>query len=224
MVSPSVRRILHCDMDSFYAAVHMRDDPSLQGLPVVIGGSPKERGVVAAASYEARRFGIRSAMPAARAVRLCPRVVFLRPDFSRYRKESQAIFEIFRRFTPVVQPVSIDEAYLDVSEHLEPLGNATAVATAIKHTSLEELEPELDRLSERVAQGLARRGLSACTFTVKIRYGDFTTVTRARTINGPTCDPEAIKVYSRSLLRRSEAGERPVRYCQLEPIAGRLGR
>ena len=125
-------------MDCFYAAVHMRDDPSLRGLPVVIGGSPEGRGVVAAASYEARAFGIRSATPAARAARLCPQAVFLKPEFPRYRRESLAVFEIFRGFTEVVQPVSIDEAYLDVSDCLERWGSATAVAAAIRQRVRDE--------------------------------------------------------------------------------------
>ncbi|MCP4202523.1 MAG: DNA polymerase IV, partial [bacterium] len=126
------RRILHCDMDCFYAAVHMRDEPPLRGKPVVIGGSPEGRGVVAAASYEARAFGIRSAMPAARARRRCPKAVFLRPDFPRYRRESEEIFKIFRQFTQVVQPVSIDEAYLDVSDVWRGYGSATALAGELR--------------------------------------------------------------------------------------------
>ncbi|HMB54447.1 MAG TPA: DNA polymerase IV [Thermoanaerobaculia bacterium] len=126
------RRILHCDMDSFYAAVHQRDDPSLVGKPVVIGGDPSGRGVVAAASYEVRRFGVRSAMPSAEARRRCPHAVFIRPDFQRYRRESEAIFALYREVTPLVQAVSIDEAYLDVSDHLGDHGSATAVAKAIR--------------------------------------------------------------------------------------------
>ncbi|MEL7061123.1 MAG: DNA polymerase IV [Acidobacteriota bacterium] len=133
-----VRRILHCDMDCFYAQVHMRDDPSLRGKPVVIGGSPQGRGVVAAASYEARAFGIRSAMPAAQAVRRCPQAIFLKPEFSRYRQESDRIFEIFRRFTPIVQTASLDEAYLDVTDHLGKHPGATAVAREIRRQVLEE--------------------------------------------------------------------------------------
>ncbi len=336
MASAPVRRILHCDMDSFYAAVHVRDDPTLRGKPVVIGGSPEGRGVVAAASYEARRFGVRSATPAARALRLCPQAVFIRPDFSRYRRESRAILEIFRRFTPLIQPVSIDEAYLDVSQHLEPWGSATGMAAEIKRCvrqerqltvsvgvapnrllakiasdfdkpdgltvvpprrvqafldplpvrslpgvgpatarrlaklgietiaelravpldrlterlgshgrrlyehargiderpvrlarerkslstettyardlgRLEEMDRELDRLAAQVARGLARRSLSACTFTVKIRYGDFTTVSRSRTLSAPTADTFVIQAHARDLLRRSEAAQRPVR-------------
>ena len=123
-----LRRILHADMDCFYAAVHTRDDPALVGKPVVVGGDPSGRGVVAAANYEARKFGIHSAMPAAEARRRCADTIFLRPDFSRYREESQAIFDIYREYTPLVQTLSLDEAYLDVSEHLGAFGSATAIA------------------------------------------------------------------------------------------------
>ncbi len=132
------RRILHCDMDCFYAAVHVRDDPSLRGKPVVVGGSPSGRGVIAAASYEARAFGVHSAMPAARAVRLCPQAVFIRPDFGRYTAESKAIFAIYARFTDRIQPASLDEAYLDVTERLDPWGSATAIAREIRRLVLEE--------------------------------------------------------------------------------------
>ena len=336
MSEAAVRRILHCDMDCFYAAVHMRDDPSLRGRPVVIGGSPEGRGVVAAASYEARAFGIRSATPAARAVRLCPQAVFIKPEFPRYRRESRAVFAIFRDFTDLVQPVSIDEAYLDVSDHLEEWGSATAVAKAIRQrvreergltvsigvgpnrlvakiasdrdkpdgltvvsparvqafldplparslpgvgpatekrlaklgiesigdlraipldrleerfgrhggtlyryarglderpvrisrerkslsaertyatdlSSLEEMDVELARLAERVGGGLAKRGLGARTVTLKVRYEDFTTLTRAHTLRAPTADPAEIAAWARRLLRRSEAGKRRVR-------------
>ena len=330
------RRILHCDMDCFYAAVHMRDDSSLAGKPVVIGGSPEGRGVVAAASYEARRFGIHSALPAARAVRLCPQAIFIRPDFPRYREESQRIVEIFQDFTPVIQKVSIDEAYLDVTEQLEPWGSGTAVAREIKrrvrhergltvsvgvgpnrlvakiasdfdkpdgltvvkparvqqfldplsvrslpgvgpasearlHESgittvaelralpkdrletlfgrngewlyncargiderpvrthrqrkslscertysqdlqrLEEMDEELDRMAERVSRGLKKRELSAQTLTVKVRYGDFTTLTRSHTLPSPTSDEAVMASWGRRLLRRTEAGRRSVR-------------
>lgn len=133
--APSVtgdRRILHCDMDCFYAAIHVRDQPELGGRPVVVGGDPAGRGVVAAASYEARAFGIHSAMPAARALRLCPQVVFLRPDFRRYRVESEKIFAIYRDFSEVMEPMSLDEAYLDVSGRLGAFGSATAIAREIR--------------------------------------------------------------------------------------------
>ena len=132
------RRILHCDMDCFYAAVHMRDDPSLAGKAVVVGGSPDGRGVVAAANYEARRYGIHSALPAAQARRLCPDTVFLKPEFKRYRAESEAIFAIYRLFTPVIQPLSLDEAYLDLTDHLGEFGSATAVAHEIRRRVRDE--------------------------------------------------------------------------------------
>jgi DNA polymerase-4 len=136
--STITRRILHADMDCFYAAVHMRDDPSLVGKPVVVGGNPDGRGVVAAANYEARKFGIHSAMPAAEARRRCAATIFLRPDFTRYREESKAIFDIYRDYTPVVQTLSLDEAYLDVSEHLGRFDSATAIAHDIRRRVLEE--------------------------------------------------------------------------------------
>ena len=126
------RRILHVDMDAFYASVEQRDDPSLRGRPVAVGGHPDRRGVVAAASYEARRFGIRSAMSMAAARRRCPSLVIVQPDFSRYQAASNAVFTIFREVTPLVEPMSLDEAYLDVTENvwLEPL--ATTVARRLK--------------------------------------------------------------------------------------------
>jgi DNA polymerase-4 len=126
------RRILHIDMDAFYASVEQRDNPSLRGKPVAVGGSPAGRGVVAAASYEARRFGVRSAMPMARAVRLCPHLSIVRPDFQKYRSASQAVFEIFRSVTPRVEPLSLDEAYLDVTENAWGLSLGREVAVRIK--------------------------------------------------------------------------------------------
>ena len=324
-------------MDCFYAAVHMRDDPSLRGKPVIIGGRPESRGVVAAASYEVRKYGVHSAMPSSRAKRLCPHAIFIPPDFRRYSRESEKIFAIYREITPLVQAVSIDEAYLDVTDHLGEAGSATAIAREIrrrvreergltvsvgvgpnrliakiasdfhkpdgltvvkphrvqefldplpvrrlhgvgpatekvlvemgiqtvadlrareiedltdrfgnKHgrllwefargiddrpveihserkslgtentyvvdlADLAEMDGEIDRMSKEVADALVQRGLAACTVTVKVRYADFTTVTRSRTFPVPLHDTASISACARDLLRRTEAPRRSVR-------------
>jgi DNA polymerase IV len=128
----SVRRILHIDMDAFYASVEQRDNPALRGQPLAVGGRPDRRGVVAAASYEARAFGVHSAMSMAKAVRLCPSLVIVPPDFSRYKAASTAVFAIFREVTPLVEPLSLDEAYLDVTENAWGEMLATPVARKLK--------------------------------------------------------------------------------------------
>ena len=127
-------------MDAFYASVEQRDDPALAGKPVAVGGRPEGRGVVAAASYEARRFGVRSAMSMAKAMRLCPHLVVVRPNFARYREVSTQVFEMYRSVTPLVEPLSLDEAYLDVTENSwrEPL--ATTVAKRLKQWIREETQ------------------------------------------------------------------------------------
>ena len=127
-----LRRILHIDMDAFYASVEQRDHPELRGKPVAVGGRPEGRGVVAAASYEARKFGVRSAIPMARAVRLCPQLLIVRPDFAKYRAVSQKVFDIFRTVTPLVEPLSLDEAYLDVTENAWGEGLGIVVAQRLK--------------------------------------------------------------------------------------------
>ena len=330
------RRIIHVDMDAFYASVEQRDDPGLRGRPVAVGGSPTSRGVVAAASYEARRFGVRSAMPMARAVRLCPGLVIVRPDFSRYKAASDKVMEILRSATPLVEPLSLDEAYLDVTENLwrEPLAmtvarrikgeireklNLTASAgvapnkflakiasgwdkpdgltviaperveaflqklpvealwgvgpvtakklraigvtqlveirsvdagllertvgsladwlirlshgiderpvepererksvsseTTFAHdlSDAKDIERELDALAAEVAGALERKGLVARTVTLKVRYADFTTVTRSHTAQGATRSARSLSVRARALLERTDAARRPVR-------------
>ncbi len=336
MTTPEPRRILHCDMDCFYAAVEMRDDPALAGRPVVVGGDPRGRGVVAAASYEARAFGIHSAMPAALALRRCPQVVFVRPDFPRYRRESEAIFAIYRDFTPVLQPMSLDEAYLDLTGRLGGYPSATAIAQEIRRRvrderrltvsvgvapnklvakiasdfdkpdgltvvkprqveaflaplpvrrlhgvgpsstealaalgvttvaelralsldrllarfghwgrtlwqyarglderpvrtheprrslsaertfrtdldSLDAIDGVLAALAREVGDGLVRRDLAGLTVTVKVRFADFTTLTRSRTLAAPTASASVLGAAARELVRRTEAGRRPVR-------------
>jgi DNA polymerase-4 len=323
-------------MDAFYASVEQRDDPSLRGKPVAVGGEPGSRGVVAASSYEARAFGVRSAMPMARALRLCPGLAIVRPDFARYRAVSRQILEIFRSCTPLVEPLSLDEAYLDVTDNRwgEPL--ATAVAKRLKQRIREEtgltasagvapnkflakiasgwqkpdgltvisparveaflqqlpvgalwgvgpvtagklkkigierlvevrmadpemlrrtvgsladalrrlalgddprpvvpdrpsksassentynedlqeldaIRAEIDRMARQTAASLARKGLLARTVNIKVRYADFTTVTRSHTAAVPTRDPEEISVRALTLLERTEAGRRPIR-------------
>lgn len=331
-----MRRILHLDMDAFYASVEQRDDPALRGRPVAVGGRPDRRGVVAAASYEARKFGVRSAMSMARAVRLCPELVVVPTDFARYRAISDRIFDMYRSVTPLVEPLSLDEAYLDVTSNRwgEPL--ATPVARRLKRwirdetkltvsagaapnkflakiasdwdkpdgltvipvervdaflrqlpvdalwgvgpvtakrlraagvvrlvdvrtadpqvlrravgsridwlrrlaegkddrpvspdrvvkssgsehtyptdlTDPDEIRRELDGLARRGAAWLERKGLAARTVTIKVRYSDFTTVTRSHSADPATRDAGQIVGRARRLLDRTEARTRPVR-------------
>ena len=134
-----MRKIIHVDMDAFYASVEQRDNPDLRGKPVVVAWKSK-RSVVCAASYEARTFGVRSAMPAVRAQRLCAEAIFVPPDFTRYRAVSQQVREIFKRHTDLIEPLSLDEAYLDVTKNKTGLATATLVARSIR----EQIRQELD--------------------------------------------------------------------------------
>lgn len=133
----SQRKIVHIDMDAFYASVEQRDDPGLRGKPVVVAWRGA-RSVVCAASYEARKFGVRSAMPAVRAERLCPDAIFVPPDFVRYKAVSRHVREIFSRHTDMIEPLSLDEAYLDVTNNKLGLASATEVALQIRHAIFEE--------------------------------------------------------------------------------------
>ncbi|WBU52233.1 DNA polymerase IV [Paracoccus sp. SCSIO 75233] len=149
------RRIVHIDMDAFYASVEQRDNPDLRGKPVAVGGA-RQRGVVAAASYEARKFGVRSAMPSVTAARRCPDLIFVKPRFEVYRSVSQQIRAIFARYTPIIEPLSLDEAYLDLTGRLPEDGTATAMAAQIRADILAET-------------GLtASAGISYCKFLAKI--------------------------------------------------------
>ena len=149
-----LRKIIHVDMDAFYASVEQRDDPSLRGKPVAVGGG--HRGVVTAASYEARKYGVRSAMPSVTAKRRCPDLIFVKPHFDVYRAVSQQIRQIFADYTDLVEPLSLDEAYLDVTEDRRGLGSARAVAEEIRRRIREDLELT------------ASAGVSYCKFIAKL--------------------------------------------------------
>ena len=136
----SERKIIHIDMDCFYAAVEVRDRPELKGKPVAVGGSPEGRGVIATASYEARVFGVRSAMASATAIRLCPQLVFLRPNMAKYKRDSRRVREILERFATAIEPLSLDEAYLDVTGSAHFDGSATRIAQEIRRLVKEELQ------------------------------------------------------------------------------------
>lgn len=133
------RKILHVDMDAFYASVEILDHPELQGLPVVVGGSPKSRGVVCAASYEARTFGVHSAMACSRAYRLCPQAIFVKPRFPRYREISRQIHDIFQQYTDQIEALALDEAWLDVTENFVGITSGTILARRIKTQIKKEL-------------------------------------------------------------------------------------
>jgi DNA polymerase-4 len=323
-------------MDAFYASVEQRDNPALKGVPVAVGGSPEGRGVVAAASYEAREFGVRSAMPMARALRLCPKLVIVRPDFRTYRAISEEIRQIMRACTPLVEPLSLDEAYLDVTQNAwnEPLGREVALklkklifdATGLTASAgvapnkflakiasgwrkpdgltvvaperveaflqklpvgalwgvgpvtekklkeigiqrvvdvrsadpetlhrtvgslaewlrqlargedprevtpdrptksiseestyaqdlveLDVMRGELDSMARRVAADLERNSLTARTVTIKVRYPDFTTVTRSHTSEPATRDSAQLAQRAIALLDKTDAAHRSVR-------------
>jgi DNA polymerase-4 len=152
----ATRAILHIDLDAFYASIEQRDRPDYRGQPVIVGGSPDRRGVVATASYEARRYGVHSAMPSRTAQRLCPEAIFLPARFEVYRADSQQIMAIFRRHTPLVEPLSLDEAYLDVTKAVRDLAEAAQLAGEIKGQIWEQT-------------GLtASAGVSFCKFLAKL--------------------------------------------------------
>ena len=322
-------------MDAFYASVEQRDNPALRGKPVAVGGEPDKRGVVAAASYEARKYGVRSAIPMSRAVRLCPSLVIVHPDFQKYRAISQQVFAIYRSVTPLVEPLSLDEAYLDVTENswgeslgmnvakrlkseiraatgltasagvapnkflakiasgwekpdgltvvapervelflqglpvdalwgvgpvtarklraqgidklvdvrttevealraivgsladwlkqlaqgiddrpvvadYEPKSSGSENTFATDLKDIAEIREEIESMARGAARWLAKRDLYARTVTIKVRYSDFTTVTRSHT--EPACrDEDAIVRRAIALLERTEAGRRPIR-------------
>ena len=136
----SNRKIIHIDMDAFYASVEQRDNPELKGRPVIVGGNPNSRGVVAACSYEARKYGVHSAMASSKAYRLCPHAAFIRPRFDAYKEVSNDIREIFFSFTDLVEPLSLDEAYLDVTDNKSQCNYATQIAKQIRKEILNKTQ------------------------------------------------------------------------------------
>ena len=154
---PQIRKIIHIDMDAFYASVEQRDRPELKGKPVIVGGDPESRGVVAACSYEARKFGVHSAMPSATAYRLCPDAVFIRPRFDVYRAVSAQIREIFFEYTDLVEPLSLDEAFLDVTSNYKALPSATLIARELKN-----------KIYHRTKELTASAGVSFNKFLAKV--------------------------------------------------------
>jgi len=152
-----MRKIIHIDMDAFYASVEQRDRPEIKGKPVIVGGDPNSRGVVAACSYEAREFGIHSAMASSTAYKLCPQAVFIRPRFDAYRAVSSEIREIFYEFTDLVEPLSLDEAFLDVTENFKGMPSATLIAREIKK-----------KIYEKTGKLTASAGISFNKFLAKV--------------------------------------------------------
>lgn len=138
-MQPVQRKIIHCDCDCFYASVEMRDDPRLRELPLAIGGKADQRGVIATCNYAARKFGVRSAMPTSQALKRCPNLVVMRPNMEKYRIASRQILSIYRSYTDLVEPLSLDEAYLDVSHTLQLQGSATRIAQEIRHRIANEV-------------------------------------------------------------------------------------
>ncbi len=151
-----IRKIIHIDMDAFFAAVEQRDNPALRGKPIIVGGSPNGRGVVSTASYEARKFGVHSAMPCSQAARLCPHGIFVKGRFDAYKLASQQIREIFFEYTDLVEPLSLDEAFLDVTENHKGMRSATLIAKEI-----------LEKIQEKT-QLTASAGVSYCKFIAKV--------------------------------------------------------
>ncbi len=155
-----LRKIIHIDMDAFFASVEQRDGPQYRGKPIAVGGKPEQRGVVAAASYEARQFGIHSAMPSRIAKQRCPHLIFVSPRFEVYRAVSQQIREIFHRYTDLVEPLSLDEAYLDVTQNKPGIPSAMAIAREIKQTIQQEVQltasagVSINKFLAKIASGL----------------------------------------------------------------------
>lgn len=248
----AIRKIVHIDMDAFYASVEQRDDPHLRGKPVVVAWR-SNRSVVCAASYEARAFGVRSAMPALHAERLCPAAIFIPPDFPRYRAVSNSVREILKRHTDLIEPLSLDEAYLDVTANRTGLPTATRVARVIREqireelyltasagvapnkflakiasdwrkpdglfvvqpedvhtflTQLQEIEPMIRRLAEKVWSASRKESRIPRTVILKLKTKEFRVLTRSLTLDLPPSSCEELTNIALSLRERVELGDR----------------
>ena len=217
MEQGQTRKIIHVDMDAFYASVEQRDDPTLRGRPVAVGGS-RARGVVAAASYEARKFGVRSAMPSVTALRQCPELIFVKPRFNVYKEVSGQIRALFLEYTNLVEPLSLDEAYLDVTENLKSLPSATAIARELQARIFTETKLTA---SAGVSYNKLLAKLASDYRSENERTGDFHRVGFARANERVL----ATKFWeSRLLLFRNGARARCApRYCRPRAQIDRLG-
>jgi DNA polymerase-4 len=215
------RAILHVDMDAFYASVEQRDNPELKGRPVVVGW-PGNRGVVAAASYEVRKFGVRSALPMHAAMRLCPHAVCVKPRMQQYKEVSRQVFAVFREFTPLVEGLSLDEAFLDVSAHADSCGAAAEIARRIKARIREQTQltasvgVSVNKLVAKIASDLAKPdGLSVVTPDNLYDVLDPLSVRRLPGLGGKTgAKVEALGIQTLGQLRVAADGA-------LWPIFGR---
>src|SRR5438270_842867 len=208
------RVIFHLDMDAFYAAIEQRDNPALRGKPVIVGSPPTQRGVVCAASYEARKFGVRSAMPSATAGRLCPNGIFVRPRMDVYQNESREIMRVVAGLGATVEQMSIDEAYADASAlcRADDLKSISNEETFLRDTDHRPVRRRcLREQAADIAARLKRRRLGAHTVQVKVRYGDFTTLTRQISVEEPITEAAEIYRLGCFLLAREKLVNRPLR-------------
>jgi nucleotidyltransferase/DNA polymerase involved in DNA repair len=186
------RKIIHIDMDAFYASVEQRDNPQYRGKPLVVGGSPDKRGAIAAASYEARKFGIHSTMPSRTAIQRCPHLIFAPPRFEVYWEISEQIRSIFESYTDLVEPLALDEAYLDVTANKKGVHSATALA-------------------QEVNQRMERNETRGRTITLKVKFADYRQITRSRTMLETVLGQDQILAIAIELLASVEFEAQAVR-------------